>query len=114
MKKVLNYGMASVLSVLLIFLMTGNSKSDEFNAGEMLFKRNCQFCHHLKGDDNYPSAYYLQFRPKDFADSDAWRGVDEQKIATVIQKGKGVMPPINVKPEEAKSIIDYMTHKLKN
>ena len=105
-------------SVLLIFgillTFTAIVKSDEYGAGETLFKKNCQFCHHLKGDDNYPSAYYAQFRPKDFTDPDSWKGLDEQKIAQVIQRGKGVMPAISfLKPEEIKAVIDYMTHKLK-
>lgn len=100
-----------ILGTLLIF--TAIVKSDEYSAGETLFKKNCQFCHHLKGDDSYPSAYYVQFRPKDFTDPDSWKGLDEQKIIQVMQKGKGVMPAINLKPDEIKAIIDYMTHKLK-
>jgi mono/diheme cytochrome c family protein len=100
-----------IFGILLTF--TAIVKSDEYGAGETLFKKNCQFCHHLKGDDNYPSAYYMQFRPKDFTDPDSWKGLDEQKITQVIQKGKGVMPAINLKPDEIKAIIDYMTHKLK-
>jgi len=99
------------LGILIIFAAI--VKSDEYSAGETLFKKNCQFCHHLKGDDNYPSAYYMQFRPKDFTDIDAWKGLDEQKITQVLQKGKGVMPAQNLKPDEIKAIIDYMTHKLK-
>ena len=114
MKKILNYGATSVLSLMLILVVSGTVKSDEYGAGESLFKQNCQFCHHLKGDGNYPSTFYLQFRPKDFADSDSWKGLDDHKIASTIQKGKGAMPRINLKPEEIKAIIDYMTHKLKN
>jgi mono/diheme cytochrome c family protein len=97
----------------ILFLSTAIVKSDDYSPGETLFKKNCQFCHHLKGDDNYPSAYSMQFKPKDFTDPDSWKGLDEQKITQVIQKGKGVMPAVNLKPDEAKAIIDYMTHKLK-
>ncbi|MGZ6226309.1 MAG: c-type cytochrome [Syntrophales bacterium] len=97
-----------------MFLLLGNAGADDYSAGQTLFKKNCQFCHNLKGDDNYPSAYYRQFRPKDFADHDSWKGVDGQKIEQVIKKGKGVMPAINLKPEDTKAIIDYMTHVLKN
>jgi cytochrome c5 len=92
---------------------TGNSKSYENNTGEILFKKNCQFCHHIKGDDNYASAYYLKYRPKDFTNPDSWKGVDEQKITKVIQKGKGVMRAINLNLDETKAIIDYMQHYLK-
>ena len=111
MKKIL-YGMA--LAVLCtVFLLAGPGKSDEYSAGKDLFKRNCQFCHHIKGDDNYPSAYYMQYRPKDFTDPDSWKGVDAQKIAKVIKEGKGAMPAIILTPEQTKAIIDYMTSSLK-
>jgi mono/diheme cytochrome c family protein len=86
---------------------------DDYNAGESVYKRNCQFCHQRKGDDNYPSAYYMQYRPKDFSNSGSWKGVDEQKIAKVIKQGKGVMPAIKLTPEETKAVIDYMTRVLK-
>ena len=104
---------SAVLIFGILFIFTTIVKSDEYSAGETLFKQNCQVCHHLKGDDNYPSAYYMQFRPKDFENIDAWKGLDEQKITQVLQKGKGVMPAQNLKPEEIKAIVDYMMHKLK-
>jgi len=111
MKKVLIFSMTLALGGMLA--LSGNAGSDDYSAGQMLFKNNCQFCHHLKGDDNYPSAFYLRYRPKDFADPDSWKGLDAQKIEQVIKKGKGAMPAINLKPEDAKAIIDYMTHVLK-
>ena len=104
----------TILSAAVFIICATVINSEEFSMGETLFKKNCQFCHHLKGDDYYSSAYYMQFRPKDFTDIDSWKGLDEQKITQVIQKGKGVMPAQNLKPEEIKAIIDYMTHKLKN
>ena len=111
MKKILACSMALTLGGMLVLF--GNAGSDDFSAGQTLFKNNCQFCHNLQGDDNYPSAYYRQYRPKDFTDPDYWKGLDGQKIEQVIKKGKGVMPAINLKPEETKAIIDYMTHVLK-
>ena len=111
MKRILICSMALALGGMLV--LSGNVRSDDYSAGQTLFKKNCQFCHNLKGDDNYPSAYYLQFRPKDFTDPDSWKGLDAQKIEQVIKKGKGVMPATNLKPEDTKAIIDYMTHELK-
>ena len=106
---------SALLTFGILLIFTAIVKSDDYSAGETLFKKNCQFCHHLKGDDNYPSAYYMQFRPKDFTDPDSWKGLDEQKITQVTQKGKGAMhAQIDfLKPDEIKAIIDYMTHKLK-
>src|SRR5512136_1454494 len=111
MKKILIC--STVLAVAGILVFSGDAISEDYSAGQILFKKNCQFCHNLKGDDNYPSAYWRQFRPKDFADPDSWKGLDGQKIEQVIKNGKGVMPAINIKPEDAKAIIDYMTHVLK-
>ena len=112
MKKILISTITLALGGMLFLF--GNARGYDYSAGQTLFKKNCQFCHNLKGDDNYPSAYYRQYRPKDFTDPDAWKGLDGQKIEQVIKKGKGVMPAINLKPEETKAIIDYMTHVLKN
>ena len=112
MKKVFIYPITLILGGMLVFL-AGTAGSDDYSAGQTLFKKNCQFCHNLKGDDNYPSAYWRQFRPKDFTDPDSWKGLDGQKIEQVIKKGKGVMPAINLKPEDTKAIIDYMIHVLK-
>lgn len=111
MDKKLLAGLALLIFGISIIFTSRGSAAD--SAGSVLFKTNCQFCHHLKGDDNYPSAYYMQFRPKDFSDPDSWKGLDEKKIFRVVQKGKGVMPAIHLKPEEIKAVVDYMTHTLK-
>jgi mono/diheme cytochrome c family protein len=110
--KTILYGAVVVFLGVIIFsaeIING----DDYNAGQSVYKRKCQFCHQRKGDDNYPSAYYLQYRPKDFSNFGSWKGVDEQKIAKVIKQGKGVMPPITLTPEETKAVIDYMTRVLK-
>jgi mono/diheme cytochrome c family protein len=113
MKRTLIYTTALALGGMLVFL-AGNAGSEDYNVGQTLFKKNCQFCHNLKGDDNYSSTYYRQYRPKDFTDPDSWKGLSREKIEQVIKNGKGVMPAINLKPEDTKAIIDYMTHVLKN
>ena len=81
--------------------------------GKACLKGIANSAFHRKGDDNYPSAYYLQYRPKDFSNLGSWKGVDEQKIAKVIKQGKEVMPAIKLTPEETKAVIDYMTRVLK-
>ena len=95
-------------------ITAGDVPGDEYSTGQTLFRKNCEFCHILKGDDYYPSAYWRQFRPKDFTDPDSWKGLDAGKIGEVIKNGKGAMPPVRLTPEETKAIIDFMTHKLKN
>ena len=110
MKNILIWCTALALGAVLI---AGNAPGDEYGSGEALFRKNCEFCHHLKGDDYYPSAYTRQFKPKDFTDPDSWRDIDGEKIARAINNGKGPMPPVRLTPDETKAIIDFMTHKLK-
>jgi len=112
MKTILFCFTAVILVAMLI--AAGDVPGDEFSAGQALFKKNCEFCHILKGDDYYPSAFSRQFRPKDFTDPDSWKGLDAEKIAQAIKNGKGAMPPVRLTPEETKAVIDFMTHKLKN
>ena len=112
MKKNLIIGLSLLIPVILPFFITV-VQSNEYSAGKELFKKNCQFCHQQKGDDNYPSAYYQEFKPKDFSKHGSLKGLDEGEINQVITKGKGVMPAINLKPEEKKAIIDFMARELK-
>ena len=67
----------------------------------------------IEGDGNYRSAYYMQYRPKDFSNSLAWKKLTEKKIRHVLEKGQGVMRPIALNDAETKALIDYMTNDLK-
>jgi hypothetical protein len=102
-----------LLFSVLIILSGKQALSADTSAGEIIFKSKCQVCHMIEGDGNYPSAYYRQYRPKDFSKSISREKLTEEKIKFVLVKGKGVMRPIPLNAEETKALIDYMMNELK-
>jgi mono/diheme cytochrome c family protein len=107
------HGIIVVLFSVLIILSGKQVLSADTSAGKIIFKNNCQFCHMIEGDGNYRSAYYMQYRPKDFSNSIAWKKLTEKKIRRVLVKGQGVMRPIALNAAETKALIDYMMNDLK-
>ena len=108
-----HYALSAVLLMVLIPLLSQKTLSADYTAGKMIFKTNCQVCHLIKSEGDYESAFYKQFKPKDFSDSSAWIGLDEKKINSVLKKGKGVMRPVPLTASETKALIDYMVNVLK-
>ena len=102
-----------VLFSVLIILSGKQALSADTSAGKIIFKNNCQVCHMIEGDGNYPSAYYRQYRPKDFSKSVAWEKLTEKKIRHVLAKGQRVMRPIPLNDSETRALIDYMMTDLK-
>jgi len=102
-----------VLFSVLITLPGAQTLSADNSAGRIIFKSKCQVCHMIEGDGNYPSAYYMQYRPKDFSKSVSRKKLTEEKIKSVLLKGQGVMRPIALNAEETKALIDYMMNDLK-
>jgi mono/diheme cytochrome c family protein len=105
--------MVVVLFFVLISLSGVQALRAENSAGKIIFKSKCQVCHMIEGDGNYPSAYYMQYRPKDFSKSVSRTKLTEEKIKSVLMKGQGVMRPITLNAEETKALIDYMMNDLK-
>ena len=97
----------------LVFLCADPGYTAQSPEGKAVFKSRCQGCHRIEGDGSYPSAFYRQYRPKDFSQSAAWENLDEGKIRFVLTRGQGVMKPIPLTAEETKALIDYMMHDLK-
>jgi len=102
-----------VLFSVLIILSGKQALSADTSAGKIIFKNNCQVCHMIEGDGNYPSTYYRQYRPKDFSKSIAWEKLTEKKIRLVLVKGQGVMRPVSLTAAETKALIDYMMNDLR-
>jgi mono/diheme cytochrome c family protein len=107
------HGIIVVLFSVLIILSGNQALSADTSAGKIIFKNNCQVCHMIEGDGNYPSAYYRQYRPKDFSKSVAWEKLTEKKIRHVLAKGQRVMRPVPLNDSETKALIDYMMNDLK-
>jgi mono/diheme cytochrome c family protein len=106
-------GILVVFFSVLITFSGAQALSADKSAGKIIFKSKCQVCHMIEGDGNYPSAYYRQYRPKDFSKSIAWEKLTEEKIKSVLMRGQGVMRPVPLSAEENKALIDYMMNELK-
>jgi mono/diheme cytochrome c family protein len=106
------HGIIVVLFSVLIILPGNQALCADTSAGKIIFKNNCQICHMIDGDGNYPSAYYKQYHPKDFSKPVAGDKLTEKKIRHVLAKGQGVMRPVSLNVTETKALIDYMINDL--
>jgi mono/diheme cytochrome c family protein len=107
------HGFIVVLFSVMIILSANQALSADTSAGKIIFKNNCQVCHMIEGDENYPSAYYRQYHPKDFSKSISWEKLTEKKIRHVLLKGQKVMRPVPLNAAETGALIDYMMNDLK-
>jgi mono/diheme cytochrome c family protein len=102
-----------------IFLMTvvwaGFSAGSEEDTGKdlYLYTGKCQICHGIKGDGKGSAAAYLGTQPANFTDSKFWETHNEKEIADAIVNGKGEMPAFDLKTDDIKALIDYITHAFK-
>ena len=97
-----------LMLVMIPLLLTAAEKKAVNERGKALFKSQCQVCHINKQDGDQPTAYTRQFQPPDFSDPDVWENLNKREIKLVMKKGRGVMPPQQLKPEEAEAIADYL------
>lgn len=111
--KAKQYVMVALLFLTVILLSADQTLAADYSAGKAVFKSRCQGCHRIEGDGSYPSAFYRQYRPKDFSKSSSWENLSEEKIRFVLAKGHGVMRPIPLTADQTKALIDYMMHELK-
>ena len=107
------HGIIVVLFSVLIIFSGKQVLSADTSAGKIIFKNHCEVCHMIEGDGYYPSAYYWQYRPKDFSKSISWEKLTEKKIRRVLVKGKGVMRPVPLNAADTDALIDYMMNDLK-
>ncbi len=90
-----------------------NAGKTEYNQGKKLYSKNCEICHGMKGDGNGPASASFSPRPADFTSPKFWQNNVDQKITDAIENGKGVMPSFDLKSDQIKAIIDYMSHSFK-
>ncbi len=95
-------------------LLTGSyALGEEKDKGKKLFEEKCQLCHGAKGEGNGPAAVAYNPRPANFTDPNFWKNNPEKKIAEAVKNGYKIMPPVDLKPDEIKAIIDYMENAFK-
>ncbi len=87
--------------------------ADKYEQGKALFLEKCQLCHGAGGQGNGPAAAAYNPRPMNFTDPNFWKDNPEKKITEAITKGYKIMPPVDLKPDEIKAVIEYMEHALK-
>jgi mono/diheme cytochrome c family protein len=100
--------MLMVLPAAALLWSTAVSGKDD-GQGKKIYNEKCQFCHGIKGDGNGPAAASMNPRPADFNNPKFWQEFDEKKMNDVIRSGRGMMPAFDMKPDEVKAVIDYIT-----
>ena len=112
MRGILSFAIIVVLLETALFL-TKTAKADEYTQGKKLYSDKCQICHGVKGDGKGLAGAGLSPKPADFTKSSFWQGDVDKKITDTILHGHGPMPAFNLKPDEIKAIIEYMSHTFK-
>jgi mono/diheme cytochrome c family protein len=112
MKKAAIWMTAGVLPFIIILLSVPAWGSD-YELGKQIYEGKCLFCHGSNGTGNGPAAASLNPKPDDFNDPQFWKKNDEKKISETIEKGHGMMPAFDMKPDEIKAVIDYISHSFK-
>jgi mono/diheme cytochrome c family protein len=105
-------GVTGGMFIVIAVLWSGISMA-EVDKGKQLYISKCQLCHGAKGNGNGTAAAFLNSKPADFTDPKFWEKGDEKKMAEAIENGKGEMPSFDLKPEEMKALIDYITNSFK-
>ncbi len=113
MTKITMYAVVLVLVFAIIAILWSGISMGEVDQGKQLYTNRCQLCHGVRGDGKSHAAAFLNSKPADFTDPKFWEKEDTKKIAETIENGKGEMPAFNLKPEELKAIIDYITNSFK-
>lgn len=95
-------------------LWPGSGKTAEYTQGKNLYENKCLMCHGADGKGNGPAAAAFNPKPANFTDPMFWQRKDIDKFITdTVENGHGMMPAFNLKPDEIKAIIDYLSHTFK-
>lgn len=94
-------GAALLTVLLLIFLFPINTRAAD--EAESLFKAKCATCHAADGSGNTPIGRSM--KAPDLGSQDVQKESDD-KLAEVIQKGKGKMPAVkNLTADQVKQLV---------
>jgi mono/diheme cytochrome c family protein len=95
-------------------LWTRSGKGAEYGQGKTLYENKCLMCHGADGKGKGPAAAAFNPKPADFTDAKFWQRKDVDKFITdTVENGHGMMPAFNLKPDEIKAIIDYLSQAFK-
>lgn len=114
MKKPLAFAIVIIFVATAPLLWWNNSQGSQYDQGKSLYDSKCQICHGAGGKGNGPAAASLSPRPTDFTKADFWQQKDVDKlISNTILNGHGPMPPFQMKAEEVKAVVHYMSSAFK-
>ncbi len=85
----------------------------DLTEGKTIFITKCSLCHGPTGDGKGPNSATLNPPPANFNNPKMWKGDMAKQIQNVVTNGKGMMPPQNLKPEEARAVVAYVTQTFK-
>ena len=96
------------------FLWGQTPKGKDYERGKGLFNDKCSICHGTNGDGKGPAGAALNPKPTDFTNPTFWNQTDiEKKITDAIKQGKGMMPRFDMKADEIKAVVEYMSQTFK-
>lgn len=97
----------------IIFLWSVAVWGSDYELGKKIYEEKCLFCHGSNGNGNGPAAPSLSTKPADFNHPTFWQQYDEKKMTDVIRNGRNMMPAFDLKPDQVKAVIDYITRTYK-
>ena len=107
----------SMICVSVLFVISlcfaGHVMGKDMSKGEAVFRGNCTMCHLILAENPPISAFYREFRPKDFTTPEGSKDLSEEKIKSVLTYGQGNMRPIKLSSEDYKALVDYLINDLK-
>jgi mono/diheme cytochrome c family protein len=102
---------ATVCFISFLMASANGDAAEEYDRGKNIYENRCQMCHGANGKGDGPAAAAFHPRPENFTDPKFWQQKDVNKAITdTIERGHGMMPPIGLKPEQIKAVIDYISH----
>ncbi len=110
MRKMVLWAVAGLFLTVALFGAAGGVLAQD---GKAIFMDKCVPCHGEKGDGKGPMASTFDPKPGNFNDPKLWQGDVNKTITDAVTKGKNQMVPVNLKPDEIKAVIDYMSKTFK-
>jgi cytochrome c5 len=112
MKRISGY--AVVLMFLGAALLSARGvEGSELDKGKTIYQSKCQICHGEHGMGDGPMSRTFNPKPSNFTKPEFWKNKPEEKIMDAVENGYMEMPPLDLTADEAKAVIDYISHTFK-
>lgn len=110
MKKMALWAMTGLFLGLVLLGIPGGAWAQD---GKAIYTDKCMPCHGEKGDGKGPMSSTFDPKPGKFNDPKFWEGDVNKKITDSITKGKNQMIPVDLKPDQIKAVIEYISKTFK-